>query len=160
MSIISMFLVHRNFSLSNELFNPYAYVFGFVGSLCLIARRWKWSIYRVLDNFSVSIIPAMAFWLLTQILVAGFKPLYLLASVALLSVNYLLRKYRLEFIKSGYTFCLISFVFCAAGILSSRIIPSLIFLGLLFTLTLVVLIYRSRGLYARVKKNDRTTNNA
>lgn len=140
--------------------NPYAFVFGFVLTMCFVVLKWKWSIYRVLDNFAVSLTLMIAFWLLTQGQSAGFKPLYLLVAVLLFVIYYLLQRYRLLVIKSGLTFCLVSGIFCVAGGLSSPQIFGLIFIMLLFTLTLLVLIFRLRSLYVRTEKTGGAPSNA
>ena len=140
--------------------NPYSFIFGFISTMCFVVLKWKWSVYRVLDNFSVSLTLTVAFWLLTQNQSVEFKPLYVLVAVLLFVVYYLLQRYRLLVIKSGFTFCLVSGVFCVAGGLSSPKIFNLIFIVLLFTLTLAVLIFRLRSLYAGVEKDRSAPGNA
>lgn len=140
--------------------NLYAFIFGFVFTLCAVVLRWKWSLYRILDNFSMSLILAVAFLLLAQNLKTGLKPLYLLVSLILFTVDYFMRKYRLAVMKSGFTFCLVSGIFCIAGAVSSPVPINLLFLGLLFTLSLAVLIFRIKGLYVGSKKGGRTPNSS
>lgn len=140
--------------------NPFSVLFGFVGTVSFVVLKWKWSLYRVLDNLAVALTLLAGFWLLTQNLVGQFKPIYLIASLLLFVIYALLQKYRLLVLKSGFTFCLTCGVFCLASALSSPKFVNLIFIGLLFTLTLTVLIFRVRSLYGRTKKNGSTPVNA
>lgn len=132
--------------------NIFSFVFGFVGIIVLLANKWGWSVYRVLDNFALASSLVLGFWLSLQSLAGRIGLLYLPIGVALFIVYYLLQKYRLTLLKSGFTFCLTSALFCASAGVSSPKIVNLIFIGLLFTLTLTVFIFRVRRLYAGHKK--------
>lgn len=135
--------------------NSLIFLFGFISTVCLVSIRWRWSVYRILDNFAVSFTLSAGFWLVMQtFLFVEFKPGYLLAAILLFIVYWLFQKYRLVVLKSGFTFCLVGGVFCLANILSRLALIDLIFVGLLFTLVVVVLIFRLRSLYARTKKSS------
>lgn len=145
-------LVH---TLPSEL-NLFAVGFGFAGLCCLAALKWKWSVYRILDNMAMALTLSTGIWLLGQNFVVQIKPIYFVAPIALFAVYGLLQKYRLVTLKSGFTFCLVGGVFCLAGALSSPKLVNLIFIGLLATLVVSVLIFRLRSLYGGTKKNGRT----
>ena len=132
--------------------NIFSFVFGFVGITILLANKWGWSVYRVLDNFASASALVLGFWLVLQSLAGRVRIVYLPIGVALFIVYYLLQKYRLTLLKSGFTFCLISALFCVSAGISSPKIVNLIFIGLLFTLTLTVFIFRVRRLYVGHKK--------
>lgn len=129
--------------------NLYAGVFGFVGVCLLVALKYKWSLYRVLDNLAVSFVLAIAFWLLTMFVKSHFKISYLLVSAALFIANYALEKYRPGFMKSGMGFSFISGIFCIVAFILLPKNLNLIFIGLLFTLSLAVLIFRLRSIYGK-----------
>lgn len=162
LSLISYIGVMGSLKISFSGFsvNLFAFLLGAVLALIFVTNRWRWSVYRILDNFSVALLLGMAFWFLLISLEVGFRVVYILAAILLFVVNYFLPKYRLETLKSGFTFCIICGVFCLAGIMSLRTIPNLIFLVLLFTLTLAVLIFRSRGIYGANKKTGSTSTNS
>lgn len=132
--------------------NVFSFVFGFVGLTILLANRWGWSVYRVLDNLALALALILGFWLALQSLAGRIRIVYLLIGVALFAVYYLLQKYRLTLLKSGFTFCLIGALFCVSAGISSPKIVNLIFIGLLFTLVLTVFIFRVRRLYVGHKK--------
>lgn len=145
------------FLLNIQNLNPYIVIFGFVGVSTLIALKYKWSLYRVLDNLATSFVLATAFWLLAVFVKSQFKLSYLLASVALFISNYALQKYRPSFIKSGMEFSLITGIFCLAALLLLPKNLNLIFVGLLFTLSLVILIFRLRSIYGKSNKVNHST---
>jgi len=152
-------VTHGRFSLNIQDFNLYAAVFGFVDVCSFVALKYKWSLYRVLDNLATSFVLAAAFWLLTMFAKSQFKSSYVVASVALFVSNFVLQKYRPSFIKSGMGFSLISGIFCLVALLLLPKNLNLIFVGLLFTLSLVVLIFRLRSIYGRTKVDNSTPNN-
>ena len=132
--------------------NIFSFVFGFVGMTILLANKWGWSVYRVLDNFALASALLLGFWLVLQSLTGRIRVVYLLIGFALFGVYYSLQKYRLTLLKSGFTFCLTSALFCVSAGVSSPKTVNLIFIGLLFTLTLTVFIFRVRRLYVGHKK--------
>lgn len=152
-SVITGMVLSRAFIINLSEINSSSFLFGFIGTTCLAVLAWRWSLYRVLDNLATALIMSAGFWLLMQNLVTGFRPVYLVSALLLFVVYYLLQKYRLLVLKSGFTFCLTCGGFCLLSFASAPKLASLIFIGLLFTLTLVVLIFRVRSLYARTKKN-------
>lgn len=145
------------FTLNIQSFNPYATVFGFVGVCALVTLKYKWSLYRVLDNLATSFVLATAFWFLTVFIQSNFKPSYALASISLFVANYALQKYRPGFVKSGMEFSLITGIFCIVALLLLPKNLNLIFVGLLFTLSLVILIFRLRSIYGKFNKNNGST---
>jgi hypothetical protein len=140
--------------------NPYAVVVGFVGVCAFVALKYKWSLYRVLDNLATSCVTATAFWFLVAFIRYQFKLSYLLVATALLVCNFMLQKYRPGFLKSGMVFSLISGIFCLAAFLLLPKNFNLIFVGLLFTLSVVVLIFRLRSIYGKSKVNGSTPHNS
>jgi len=132
--------------------NIFSFVFGFVWITILLSIKWGWSVYRVLDNLALASSLVLGFWLVLQSFAGRIRIVYLLIGIALFAVYYLFQKYRLTLLKSGFTFCLIGAVFCVSAGVSSPKIVNLIFIGLLFTLTLTVFIFRVRRLYAGHKK--------
>lgn len=147
------------FFLNPQNLNLYTAAFGFVSVCMLVAFKYKWSIYRVLDNLAISFVLATAFRLLVAFVRSQFRLSYLLVSIALLISNYALQKYRPGFIRSGMEFSLISGIFCLVAFLLLPKNLNLIFVGLLFTLSLIVLIFRLRSIYGKSKVNDSTPNN-
>lgn len=159
-SIFSSSLSARSLSLNLSLLDPFSFIFGFVLCFYFTAFRWKWSLFRVLDNLAISCTILTTFLLISYNLILGFKPVYIVLAILLCVVYYLLQKYRLVAIKSGFTFCLVSGLFCLAAALTTTSKLSLLFIGLLFTLTLSVLISRLRSLYGRNKENHSTSRDA
>lgn len=142
-------VIRGQFSLKPQNLNPYTTIFGFVGVCAFVALKYKWSLYRVLDNLAISCVLAIAFWFLIAFARSQFKCGYAIASAALLVSNYALRRYCPGFIKSGMKFSLISGIFCLVALLLLPKNLNLIFVGLLFTLSLVVLIFRLRSIYGK-----------
>jgi len=145
-------ITRGQFTPNIQTFNPYATVFGFVGVSALVTLKYKWSLYRVLDNLATSFVLATAFWLLTMFFQSQFKISYAIASIALFVANYALQKYRPNFIKSGMEFSFITGIFCVVALLLLPKNLNLIFVGLLFTLALVILIFRLRSIYGKFNK--------
>ena len=145
------------FSFNIKNLNPYAAVFGFIGVCALVSFKYKWSLYRVLDNLATSFVLTTAFWLIAVFIQSNFKPSYAIASVALFLANCAWQKYRPSFIKSGMEFSLITGIFCTVALLLLPKNLNLIFVGLLFTLALVTLIFRLRSIYGKFNKNNGST---
>jgi len=144
------------FSFSLQDVNPYAAIFGFVSCCSLVALSYRWSLYRVLDNLATSFVLAAAFWLMVMFISNQFKISYAVACVGLFGTNLVLQKYRPSLIKSGMWFSLIAGAFCLAAFLLLPRDLNLIFVGLLFTLSQVVLIFRLRSIYGKSKSNAST----
>lgn len=159
LGILPLIILNQSFYPDIIKPNAYSLVFGFMATISLFVLKWRWSLYRVLDNLSVSFVMLLAFLLPSITLRNGLKPLYLLASILLFISYVLLQRNRGTFLKSGFTYCLISTVLCLAAAITTQGILNLIFLGLLFTLTLAVLIYRVRSLYGRSKVDDSSPHN-
>ncbi len=140
--------------------NPFICLFGFVGITCLVVIRWRWSLYRVLDNLAVASILSAGFWLLIQNIAFGIKPVYVVTLLLLFISYWLFQKYRLLLLKSGFSFCLVGGIFCLTGMLMQAGVVNLIFIILLFTLTLTVLIFRVRSIYGGHKKIASTTHSS
>lgn len=130
----------------------YPVFFGFVATCSVVALRHNWSLYRVLDNMASSCVLAAAFWLLTLFIKTQFRISYALVSVALFIANYALQKYKPSFIKSGMVFSLITGIFCTVAFIFLPRNLNLIFVALLFTLSLVVLIFRIRSIHGKFNK--------
>ncbi len=146
------YLGTRQLPLGPHDLNIFSFILGFVGVTILLANKWGWSVYRVLDNLALTSVLVIGSWFVLQSLAGRINIGYLLVGAPLFVFYYLLQKYRLTLLKSGFTFCLISVLFCvSSGVLSPRIV-NLIFIGLLFTLTLTVFIFRVRRLYAGHKE--------
>ncbi|MFA5776275.1 MAG: hypothetical protein WC988_01840 [Patescibacteria group bacterium] len=149
LGIIVDIVTRGQLSLKPQNLNPYTTASGFVGVCTLVVLKYKWSLYRVLDNLAISFVLAIAFWFLATFVKSQFKISYLLVSLALFISNYALRRCRPGFIKSGMKFSLISGIFCLVALLVLPKTPNLIFVGLLFTLSLAVLIFRLRSVYGK-----------
>lgn len=153
-ALATYYVAHRQIPAEVANLDIFSFVFGFLGVSIIFINRWGWSVYRVLDNFALALTLSLGFWLVLQGLVGALKLAYLLAGLTLFVVYFALQKYRLVLLKSGFTFSLTSAIFCVASGISSPRLVSLIFIGLLFTLTLGVFIFRVRRIYVEHKKVD------
>jgi|GEM_PF-4012781 hypothetical protein len=139
--------------------NPYVTLFGFIATCSLVALSYKWSVYRVLDNLATSCVVVLAFWLVAECVRSQFRLSYLLAAGALLAASYALWRYRPGFLRSGMEFSLVGGLFCLAALLFLPKDHNLIFVGLLFTLSVVILIFRLRSIYGKSKSTHSTSHN-
>lgn len=159
-TLVYSFSKYKTLNLFSIIPSPLAIVFGFIAGVCFFALKKSWSIYRVLDEISLSLLFGSGFYVLLLNARIGIKPLYVLAPILIFLVFFLLLKLRQTIAKSGFLYCLVSFVFClAAWFVYWDSLSDLIFVFALFTLTIVVLISRLRMLYGKSKVNDRTTHN-
>ena len=124
-------------------FNPYGALVGFIVPIYILCKSWKWSLYRILDIFSLGASLALSVILLAFV---GFQSRFefLFAFAFLIILFVLLSKLRIEKIKSGYTFCLFLLGFSGLGFVFFRQKNDLIFYSVLVTLASVVFLFRWR----------------
>ena len=118
-------------------------VLGLVICLLILARTWKWSVYRLLDVFCLSVSAFISFSILSSYLIyKNINGLY--ASILFLVQYLILSRFRNYKLKSGYTFSymLVITVFILSLLYGE--FRSLIFILLLITMSLVNLIFRER----------------
>lgn len=146
------FFAFRSFNILDlfHKFNLGVFLYSLALGYLFFCLRFKWSVYRALDNLSLSLNLPFIFWLVGQMLFFGFNLFYFIWVLVLFLAHFVLSKYRIIFLKSGFTF---SFLFFAYGVfclfITKRTLLDLIFALLLFKLSLVVLIFRLRYLWQK-----------
>lgn len=153
--LLSRVLFAFNYALSAEEFFSHIYKFwvpgfsavgaliGFTAPVFIFSKIWNWSIYRLLDIFSLGASLSLAIISLSFITMdLRFELLFAFAAWVLLFV--LLSKLRNIKIPSGYSFSIFLIASTALKIIFFRDIGNLNFVVALVTLSLVVFIFRWR----------------
>jgi len=156
LSAISSFVLSKisfNFGLTAPFFSEIDVEIGGMSALglllglyiCLIilSKTWKWSVYRLLDIFSLSASVFLFVCFLPNFLVdKNFGGLY--TSGLFLVQYFIFSRFRVSKLKSGYVF---SYTLVSSALVLSLFFEdfrSLIFILLLITMSLVNLIFRER----------------
>jgi hypothetical protein len=126
-------------------YNLYGALFGLLIPLFVMCKRWKWSIYRILDIFSLGLSLSLA------IIVLGFVGLqgkyeFLFAFSSWIFLFALLSKFRTSKIKSGYAFSLFLLLNALLSMIFFTHNTSLTFYLVLVTLASAVFLFRWRTL--------------
>ena len=124
-------------------YNFYGALAGFLVPIYLLCKKWKWSLYRILDVFALGFCLALSVIFLAYV---GFQAKFefLFAFAFLIVFFAVLSKIRTQKIKSGYTFCSFLLGISALGFVFFRQKQDLIFYSILVTLAFVVFLFRWR----------------
>ena len=118
-------------------------VLGLGFCLIVLSKTWRWSGYRLLDVFSLSVSAFISLSMLSSFMIyKNINGLY--ASVLFLGQYLILSRFRNSKLKSGYVFSysIVISVFIVSLLFEEY--RSLIFILLLITMSLVNLIFRER----------------
>jgi len=123
--------------------DPYSAVISFLASIYLLSKLWKWSVFRVLDIFSLA--ATMCF----SIIALGFVGItrdyrFLFAFAGWIFMYAIFSKMRNMILKSGMVFSIFSALTAGIGIAFFNKYLDLKFYVLLVTLSLVVLCLKIR----------------
>lgn len=123
--------------------DPYSAVIGFLVSIYLLTKLWKWSVFRVLDIFS------LAATLCFSIIALGFVGItrdyrFLFAFAGWVFMYAIFSKIRNIILKSGMVFSIFSALTAGVGITFFNKYLDLKFYVLLVTLSLAVLCLKIR----------------
>ena len=109
----------------------------------ILSKRWKWSVYRLLDILAHAYIAFSIIYLTGLLLVQGHKQLVLFISVLTVS-QYLILKYRGYKIASGLIFSIMLILTSIGGLIFYNGTGNLLFYMLLFTIGVVTLYFRGK----------------
>ena len=123
--------------------NIYGVVVGFLLSLYLFSKRWSWSIFRILDVFSLAISFGISIFVLSFVATQQ-KFEYLFAFAAWLGLYILLSKLRNRAIKSGQTFSAFLALNSVLGLIFFNDVFYLPLYVIFITLSMLVLIFREK----------------
>lgn len=130
-------------------FNIFGLSAGALLVLVLVPRAWKWSVFRILDIFSLA-------WALgLSVIVLGFVALqnefgFLFVFAAWLLFYAILNRYRNRYLKSGYIFSIFLALNVVVGMTFFRQPEYLIFYLVLVTLSLATVVFRRRIVFNKV----------
>ncbi len=129
--------------------NPYGAVVGALLVLYLLAKLWKWSVYRVLDIYALAVSFGAAFLVLGFVaLQKRFEFIFVFAAFVLLYA--VLSKFRNVVLRSGVSF---SVFLIAVSLMGVIFVGTRLYLPLyvmLVTISLGILYFRGRQLMANV----------
>lgn len=124
----------------SKTYTVYGALVGLVAPLFLFTKFWKWSIYRILDIFSLVSLSGICVSLLGYILIyRNYKLLLFLLPFTLLYL--VLAHFRLK-IQSGYIFSITLILSSILGLVLFRSTKSLIFYVFLLTMSLANIFFR------------------
>lgn len=132
-----------------QKFNFGLFVYSLTLGCLFFCLRFRWSVYRVLDNLSLSLNLSFILWFIYQLLFFGFNLFYFVWVLALSLAHFVLSKYRIVLLKSGFTFSFLFFTYGVFCLLTKENLADLIFAFLLFKLSIVVLIFRLKYLWQK-----------
>lgn len=128
----------------------FGYFFGVLLAVFILTRRWKWSIYRILDIYSLSYSLGAAILTLSFVgLQKRFEFLFLFSGYIMIFA--LLSKFKKALFRSGTIFSAFLLLNVVIGAIFYRDIRHLIFYIILVTLSLVNIYYRNKRSVMKAK---------
>jgi len=156
-SLIAIIFFGKVFSLSafirniDVFFIGFSYLgslFGYIFSVFILTKKWKWSVFRVLDIQALSLSLFLGVFCLFN--AALFKdPVLLPPAIVWLGYSIIFQRLRGNRFRSGNAFALFCFISSVVGYLFVKDLHNLIFVISSNTIGLVVYLYRGKKQMAK-----------